>query len=225
VLDGIVDPGHLIKCFHAFPKPDNSWWKYDNILERKYAKNDLSDVDDCLSHLIYEMCANRFVAFLERITGIPGLIVDHNLNGGGFHQITKGGKLDIHADYNYHPITKLDRRLNILLYLNPGWDPKWNGQLELWDKNMTRCVRSIEPDFNRMVIFSTTDWALHGHPEPLACPEGITRKSIALYYYSNGRPDSEKSAVHSTVFKRRPQDPIIEEHEELRQKRAQRRLT
>lgn len=225
VLDNLFNPTQLAYAAHTFPgRYDTKWWKYDNILEKKLAKNDLRDVSSAIRHLVYELMEKRFVEYLEVITGIQGLIIDHTLNGGGLHQIVRGGKLDVHADYNYHPITRLDRRLNALLYLNEHWDPKWGGQLEFWDKNMTHCQKYIQPVFNRLVVFSTTDTAFHGHPEPLTCPEHESRKSIALYYYTNGRPESEKSDPHSTLFKRRPQDPIDLDTEALRLKRSQRRI-
>lgn len=224
VLDDFFDRDLLLKAVEHFPAPDASWWHYDNPLERKFAKNDLSQVHPGLRTLIALMQENRFVSFLERLTGIQGLIVDQTLNGGGFHQIAQGGKLDIHADYNYHPITKLDRRINVLLYLNEDWKVFWRGDLQLWDREMKNCHEYILPLFNRMVVFSTTDWAYHGHPDPLGCPEGITRKSIALYYYTNGRPAEETTAPHSTLYKKRPGDPDDKEIEELRAKRAVRRL-
>jgi hypothetical protein len=98
----------------------------------------------------------------------------------------------------------LDRRLNLLLYLNNDWDESWGGQLELWDRDMTRAVRRVNPEFNRCVVFSTTSWAFHGHPDPLECPPDVTRKSIALYYYTNGRPPEEEYGEHNTLFQRRP---------------------
>lgn len=225
VIDGAFEYENVFEFQKYFPKPDTSWWLYDNVLERKFAKNDISAVDPVIKHFIYYLNSNEFIDQLETLTGIQGLIADHTLNGGGLHQIARGGKLDIHCDYNYHPITALDRRVNVLIYLNPGWQAKWGGDLELWDKDMMTCVRSIAPVFNRMVVFSITDFANHGHPEPLTCPEGVTRKSIAMYYYTNGRPKEEKTPPHSTIFKRRPNDPILMEIEELREKRAIRRLT
>lgn len=215
----------LEHLYDLFPPPSAAWWKYDNPLERKLARDDLENFPPAHQSLIQTLMSRPFVQFLEQITGIEGLITDHHLNGGGLHQIARGGKLDIHADYNYHPLLKLDRRVNVLFYLNPGWRPEWRGDLELWDEKMTRCVRSIAPLFNRMVIFSTTDTSYHGHPHPLQCPEGVTRKSIALYYYTNGRPEHEKSDPHSTLYQKRPEDPIDRDLDELRKKRAVRRLT
>lgn len=225
VIDQLFAPKMLDQVVQAFPPPsDGKWWKYDNVLEKKLARDRHSEFPPDIRDIVHELMENEFVSFLEKLTGIEGLIVDHTLRGGGLHQILPGGKLDVHADYNYHPVTKLDRRLNVIVYLNPIWCPEWNGQLELWNEDMTQCVTKIEPKFNRTVIFSTTDTAYHGHPEPLACPEGITRKSIALYYYSNGRPDSERTAPHSTIFKKRPQDQDDPEADALRAKRAQGRL-
>lgn len=226
ILDDFLMNAPVKEVAKRFPSPhDLKWWKYENILERKLALDDLTQVHGIIRNLVYELMSKPFVTFLEHMTGIHGLIVDHTLNGGGLHQIVRGGKLDIHADYNYHPITKLDRRLNVLLYLNENWEPEWNGNLELWDKGMTQCVRSIEPIMNRLVVFSTTDDSFHGHPDPLMCPEFECRKSIALYYYTNGRPAHERSAPHSTIFKKRPQDPDDKAAEELRLKRAIRRIS
>lgn len=225
VLDQAFSDETLRSIRNFFPLPDTSWWLYDNVLERKFAKNDLSTLADPIKQFIYYLNSHEFISLLEKITGIQGLIADHTLNGGGLHQIARGGKLDIHCDYNYHPITALDRRVNVLIYLNRDWLPEWKGNLEFWNEDMTECVKSIAPIFNRMVIFSTTDRAYHGHPEPLECPEGITRKSVAMYYYTNGRPAPERTEPHSTRFMKRPQDPISEELEKLREKRAIRRLS
>jgi hypothetical protein len=90
------------------------------------------------------------------------------------------------------------------LYLNEGWNEEWGGHFELWDRSMHHCVRKVAPLFNRLVVFSTTDFSFHGHPDPLDCPSNVTRKSLALYYYSNGRPNHEVSGKHSTLFKARP---------------------
>src|SRR5271165_504457 len=185
-----------------FPKPSEDWWKYDNVFERKFAKDDVSDEHVIFQAALSALQARPFVTFLERLTGIQGLIVDHTLRGGGLHQIARGGKLDVHADYNVHPVLKLDRRINVLLYLNQGWREEWKGHLELWNREMNRCIQAISPKMGTMVIFSTTDWSFHGHPEPLEAPEGTTRKSIALYYYSNGRPAHERSDPHSVLYQR-----------------------
>jgi Rps23 Pro-64 3,4-dihydroxylase Tpa1-like proline 4-hydroxylase len=119
------------------------------------------------------------------------------------HQIKRGGYLEVHADFNRHSKLKLDRRLNLLLYLNQDWRDEYGGHFELWNADMTRPVRKILPLFNRCAVFSTTSTSYHGHPTPLACPAGRTRKSIATYYYSNGRPEEEVRDDHSTLFQAR----------------------
>jgi len=73
---------------------------------------------------------------------------------------------------------------------------------------MRRCVQRFLPVFNRTVVFSTTDFSFHGHPDPLTCPKGWSRKSIAMYYYTNGRPEEEESPVHTTVFHDRPGEEL-----------------
>ena len=131
---------------------------------------------------------------------------DPHLSGGGLHEIKKGGILKVHTDFNKHPKNNLDRRVNVLIYLNKNWKKEYNGCLELWDKEMIKCKQKIIPNFNKMVIFSTTDFSNHGHPEPLKCPKNKSRKSLALYYFSNGRPQEEildKNLKNRTLFKSR----------------------
>ena len=99
--------------------------------------------------------------------------------------------MKIHVDFCRHPETNLDRRLNLLLYLNKDWREEYGGHLELFDTDVESCQKKILPLFNRMVIFNTTDYTYHGHPDPLTCPQGLCRNSLALYYFSNGRPLSE----------------------------------
>jgi Rps23 Pro-64 3,4-dihydroxylase Tpa1-like proline 4-hydroxylase len=138
--------------------------------------------------------------FLEVLTGIKGIISDPYFTGGGLHQIKRGGKLSVHADFNFHNDLKLDRRINVLVYLNKDWEEAYGGHFELWDRDMSKAQQKILPLFNRCAIFSTTSYSYHGHPTPLACPPDRTRKSIATYYYSNGRPAEEVNESHSTLF-------------------------
>ena len=90
------------------------------------------------------------------------------------------------------------------LAANPDWQPAWGGDLELWDREMRGCAQRIAPVANRCVVFSTTRDSYHGMPDPLRCPDGVTRRSLALYYYSNGRPESERGPDHSTLWQARP---------------------
>jgi Rps23 Pro-64 3,4-dihydroxylase Tpa1-like proline 4-hydroxylase len=155
--------------------------------------------------LFAEMASPLVLLALERVTGIPGLLPDPYMFGGGLHFTDAGGKLAVHADFNRHPKLNLDRRLNLLVYLNEGWTEENQGWLELWDGEMRNPVTRVSPVFNRSVIFSTTSFSFHGQPEPIQGPPGLVRRSIALYYYTNGRPADEiAEADHSTLWRSRP---------------------
>jgi len=144
-----------------------------------------------------------FLRFLEGLSRIDGLIPDPHFVGGGFHEISSGGKLGIHADFRIHTTMHLQRRLNVLLYLNQDWKAEYGGFLELWDREMTRKVRSIEPIFNRCVIFNTDADSFHGHPDPLNTPNGITRKSMALYFYTASKGIYQEIPLKNTEFQAR----------------------
>lgn len=205
VLDGFFPASLLEPVILEFPKPGEiPWERFDNELERKLACGDETRMGPHTRQLIALLNSSSFIGFLEAITGITGIIPDPHAWGGGLHQIERGGLLKVHADFNRYDRLRLDRRLNLLLYLNKDWQESYGGHLELWDRGMTTAVQRLLPVFNRCVVFNTSDHAYHGHPDPLNCPEHMTRKSLALYYYTNGRPEEEGSRPHSTVFKRRP---------------------
>lgn len=158
-------------------------------------------VDHLIRQLYWELNSAPFIAFLEELTGIKNLIPDPHLAGGGTHETLRDGFLMVHADFNKHPHFQLDRRLNVLLYLNPDWEDAWGGDLELWSRDMSCLEKRISPIAGRCVIFSTTRDSFHGHPHPLNCPATKSRKSIALYYYTNGRPEGEDATPHKTIWK------------------------
>jgi len=207
VCDDFFDPALLEQVLSEFPAPGEiPWHRFDNEREIKLASAAESTFGPITRIFLYHLNSITFLEFLSRLTGVPDLISDPSFGGGGLHQIVRGGRLGIHADFNRHTRFGLDRRLNLLIYLNRDWREEYGGYLELWSRDMTHCEAKILPVFNRVVIFSTTDFAYHGHPDPLACPEGMARKSLALYYYTNGRPADEVSGTHTTLFRPRTQD-------------------
>lgn len=200
----IAEPTHNSfpgRNLESFEQPDNEFQV--NKLGRTQ-ENDFAGVPPFVRHLLNDLNAKVFIDFLEALTGIQGLIPDPHYFGGALHQILPGGSLAIHADFNRHRRLKLDRRLNVLIYFNKNWKPEYGGDLELWDTEMTFCAERIAPLFNRCVVFNTTSNSFHGHPIPLTCPEDRTRNSIAMYYYTNGRPEAETSEAHSTLWQDRP---------------------
>jgi Rps23 Pro-64 3,4-dihydroxylase Tpa1-like proline 4-hydroxylase len=198
-----------------FPEPKQlPWQQFDNPNERKLAFDVVEKLPSADRDVLYFLNSRPMLQFLEALTGIEGIVPDPYFAGGGLHQIKPGGKLGVHADFNLHTKLKLDRRINVLIYLNKDWKEEYGGHFELCNRDMTAAEQKILPLFNRCAIFSTTSWSFHGHPTPLTCPPDRTRKSIATYYYSNGRPEEEVTASHSTIFKARPGEV---EHSQIQQ--------
>jgi len=153
------------------------------------------------------LCAPSFIEDLEYITGIDNLLYDPELEGGGMHLTGPRGRLDVHIDFNYVEERRLHRRLNILIYLNEGWADEWGGAVELWDKEVQRCVYSAKPLLNRCVVFATSNISFHG-VEPVTCPQTTQRMSFAAYYYTKEAPAHWDGTKHSTVFRARPYERI-----------------
>jgi Rps23 Pro-64 3,4-dihydroxylase Tpa1-like proline 4-hydroxylase len=210
-----------------FPEPkEMKWNEYSNQNERKLAFDIAEKLPDSIREVLYYLNSRPMMQFLETLTGIDGVIPDPYFVGGGLHQITPGGHLEVHADFNRHVKMKLDRRINLLIYLNKDWHEEYGGHFELWNRDMTAAEQKILPLFNRCAIFSTTDFSFHGHPTPLACTPDRKRKSLATYYYSNGRPQEELSGDHSTLFMQRPgAAPIAEDSNRVTMKSILRAIT
>ena len=157
--------------------------------------------------MFHVMKSRVFTNFLEQLTGIHDLIPDPEYRGSGIHQTLPGGYLGIHADFNcYKKYGNIHRRVNVFVFLNHDWKPEYGGALELWSRNLKSCGAKYLPVMNRIVVFSSTDYSYHGHPHPLTVPQGRSRRSLALYYYTKTRPISECEnencfSYHSTLFK------------------------
>jgi hypothetical protein len=204
VLDGLFDPARLGEVSAAArstilpAEPDF----YGSFLKHKLS--DRSAMAPAIGALIDELNARPFVSWLEELTGIPNLRPDPHLEGGGLHRIGRGGFLKIHTDFNWHARLQMHRRVNLIVYLNEDWSGDWGGHLELWARDMSALGARVAPVFNRTVIFSTTDDSYHGHPDPLRCPQGVTRNSVALYYYTVEAPPSRFGRSDMTNYRERP---------------------
>lgn len=209
VIKNYFDQNFLSKVLDEFPNLSkiSSSKNYNNKNEIKFSNNKKKNFKKNTKILFKFLNSKLFLNFVQNLASInEKLLPDFELNGGGLHEIKRGGVLKIHTDFNKHPYKNIDRRINVLIYLNKQWKKNYGGNLELWNKSMKKCVKKIAPNFNTMVIFSTNDFTNHGHPNPLKCPETISRKSIATYYFSKGRPLKEILKVrkkNTTNFKNR----------------------
>ncbi|MBC9957452.1 2OG-Fe(II) oxygenase [Yimella sp. cx-51] len=206
VLDNVLKPEAFTAAVAAFPATDDPFWKgYLHVNETKYSNTEPDTWSPVLRAIAQDFCSEEFVAFLEELTGISGLLPDWSMDGGGLHQTLRGGHLNIHTDFStHHDHEDWARRVNILLYLNESWPEEWGGQLELWNKDVTRREGLVTPLGNRMLVFTTSGESFHGHPDGLNCPPGEARRSLALYYFT-----VEDSAVRkSTNYRARPDEGL-----------------
>lgn len=203
VIDEFLPRPIIDMCLAEFDRARHDKQTLYNAAQERFKREFKPDeLSDGPRRLFYAFNSRPFIQIIENITGINGLIPDPYYLGGGFHEIHTGGHLSIHADFNHHQMMHLERRINVLIYLNDDWSDQFGGQLELWDKEMKRCHWSILPLANRCVIFNTTSESNHGNPNAVNHPDGRSRKSIALYYYTaTWAPDKRD---HNTLFRARP---------------------
>ena len=169
----------------SFPDKD---WPHWNLLGEAYQRNKRSadrieKFPPLLKQLTHELSTPTFLTFLQKLTGISGLLPDSFLNGGGLHLSGPGGLLMPHVDFHRLKEFALFRRINVLIYLNTEWEADWGGCLKLYEKGKKDPARTIVPAFGRMVVFRTDGSSVHGFPDPVT--DGHWRKSLALYYYTS----------------------------------------
>lgn len=206
IIDNAIDID-IADRIHAqmMTLPDDAWERTNDAVERKLRSkwSSIYDVPIEARELIANLNSEAFVAELSRLTGIPDLLADPTYAGGGFNKIERGGYLGIHVDGNWHDGLELHRRLNVIIFTNPHWRTEWAGELCFYDEQGV-VGRRIAPEGGRMVIFETHDRTPHGHPQPLDCPEGETRSSIILYYYTRTPRPAEAVIVgppHSALWR------------------------
>lgn len=204
VLDELIDPAILRGVAERYPSLEGQTF-FDRDQERfKYQFKPEAVPSGLTRNLLAELNSRAFLAFLEEMTGIAGLISDPYYSGAGLHITRAGGHLSVHADFNVHGDMKVERRLNLLVYLNEDWEAGYRGELELWDRQMQGCVKSIAPVLGKAVVFNTSLDSFHGQPDPLACPPDRDRRSIATYYYTAFTEGLNDIPERSTTFQTRP---------------------
>jgi Rps23 Pro-64 3,4-dihydroxylase Tpa1-like proline 4-hydroxylase len=235
VIDGFLEKGYAEQVYNSFPTDIDAkhWWKYCNPLEVKYANDNLEIMPNIIRNIFYALSSTKIIQKMCEISNIPNLEYDEYLHGAGLHIMPRYGRLNMHLDYEKHPITNKERRLNIILYLSKDWKEEWNGETQLWNKDMTECVTKSPIAFNRAIIFKTNDVSWHGLPEIITCPEGTYRKSLAYYYVSPlvSKSSTDKVGANDDGYRtkatyvKRPQDEFDPRMEKLFRIRSQRRIT
>ena len=204
VIDDFLEPDVLRGVLTDFPSSGDKDF-FDRDQERlKFQYQPHESSSGLVRNLFAELNGQAFLGFLEELTGLKGLISDPYFNGGGLHETKRGGHLGVHADFNVHDALNVERKLNLLVYLNEEWKDDYGGELELWDKQMKACVVRVKPVFGRAVIFNTALDSFHGHPDPLSCPPDRSRRSIATYYYSAPEEGLAALPKRTTNFRARP---------------------
>jgi Rps23 Pro-64 3,4-dihydroxylase Tpa1-like proline 4-hydroxylase len=188
VIDNFIKEEYIAKLLEEMDELtiDKSYYHGHYIVEnQKFAFNNC--FNKTLQELFQELNSDEFINILENKSEITGIIRNNlELNGAGVHKVFNDGFLCMHKDFegyhdNIHGL--LDRRLNLLLYMNKDWKDEYFGELCFYDKQLNKITKKISPLLNRCVIFYTPG-NIHGHPKPLKLPDNIARQSITTYYYT-----------------------------------------
>jgi Rps23 Pro-64 3,4-dihydroxylase Tpa1-like proline 4-hydroxylase len=210
-IDNFLDESFAESVLAAYPSFEEALKvgrSFAAVNEKKKVQvTDSSTFAEPIAELNRELASPEFLGLISEVFEMPNLLADEELVGGGIHQTGPRGHLDVHVDFNYIPERELHRRLNILIYFNKNWKPEWGGNIELWDAEVKHCHHSFSPIFNRCVVFETNEISYHG-VTAVKCPEGMSRKSFAAYYYTREAPAHWTGVSHSTIFRARPDEVL-----------------
>ena len=206
VIDNLLSPEFCRKLANDFPRFESDKAVSELGTEGyKAVHTNLLQLGPAYESLDKLIRSEEFLNLVTRWTGIPDLLYDSEYVGGGTHENLNGQELDPHIDFNYHPTTALHRRLNLILFLNREWEESWGGGLDFhrdpWDPESDQVI-SITPVFNRCVLFETNEHSWHGFRQ-IVLPKDkrhISRRTIAVYFYTRERPIAEVATEHSTVY-------------------------
>lgn len=206
VLDNFLKEDIANQLFDHFPSIEKLKKHYKGLNEQKSEGSNFSDFHPAFSQVRNCIMAPEFAKWMETVTGIKDVFITDDNLGTGLHQGSDGSFLDIHVDFNIHHIKNVHRRLNMLIYLNKDWKPAYGGSMEMWNSDMSKMIKAVSPEFNRCLIFETSEISYHGYSK-ITLPPGVTRKSFYSYFYTELSPErADKLKYHDTVFKPKPED-------------------
>ncbi len=205
-LENFLREDIATRMYENFPSVDRLSKHYKGLNENKSEGSNFSDFDPVFTQVRQELMSPEFAKWMEQVTGIKNVFITEDNLGTGLHQGGEGSFLDIHVDFNIHHLKNVYRRLNMLIYLNKDWKPEYGGAMEMWNANMTKLEKKIPCEFNRCLIFETSDISYHGYSK-INIPPGVTRKSFYSYFYTTEAPATVSNVkYHDTVFKAKPED-------------------
>ncbi|MGB0521512.1 MAG: 2OG-Fe(II) oxygenase [Flammeovirgaceae bacterium] len=206
VIDNFLTEEIATSLNKNFPTVEDLKTHWKSLNEKKSEGSDFEQFHPSFQSLKKELFSKTTYDWITQVTGIEEVFITDDSMGAGLHQGVDGSFLDIHIDFNIHHIKNVHRRLNLLIYLEQDWKPEYGGQLELWDADMTNCDKLVEPNFNRAVMFETSEISYHGYGKT-SLPPTKTRKSFFAYFYTNEREDAV--GYHDTIFKARPEEGLL----------------
>ena len=214
VVDGFFEPAFARRLLDEFPAAggeSSANFFGAGAAGKKTWHSDLAALGGAYAVADAYFRSNEFLDWMSEATGIDGLIYDETNYGGGTHENFEGRDLVPHVDFNIHPVKKLHRRLNLIVYLNERWQAQWGGAIALYSDPRDPLGEVVEhqPLFNRAIAFETSERSWHGFERLTFPPQerGRTRKSLSIYLYTRERPSDEVYAEHTTIFVPRPLPP------------------
>jgi len=200
VLEGLFNPALLTLTLEEFEMCEWTEMRSGYESTRRMA---LGSRMGPASQLYFDIVnSGWYTRWVGAITGVPYLLTDPLLFGGGLHETRPGSSFEVHRDFDRHRHVGLRNAMVMITYLNKGWQPEWGSALELWDTRRQQCVKRVQPEFGHTLFMPHNTVSYHGHPDPLNTPDGRPRRSLTAYYYTNADAGALREDQVSSLFLR-----------------------
>jgi len=202
-VDGLCYEDKITELYNSIPEIETASADYV-FAKNKFEKSKFWTMGGLFTELYDDLTSKRFEEWIKYVTN-EDVFIDTEFYGGGIHQGKAKSFLDMHADFNYHPMKETwFRNLNLLLYLNKDWKKEYGGELRL-EHAETGDKTEVDVPFNRLAIMLCRGYTLHGY-DPIDFPENTFRTSIAAYAYTIH--ENQQESARTTVWKVEKSNPI-----------------
>ena len=210
-IENLLEPAFAAELAAAYPSFEDATGQgraFKSVNERKKVQiTDAKLFPAQVARLNAALASPEFLADLSYVTGIPDLLADAELTGGGMHITGRAVGSTCTSISTTWRAASCTAALTFCFISTPFGRKNGAATFSSGTRDVKSCRQAFEPVLNRCVIFETSEISFHG-VTPVTDAAPYPRISFATYYYTREPPPNWDGTVHSTIFKARPEERL-----------------